>query len=111
MDNLGRLLLTFYWNPRRASSDILDHGRLFPAIVIALCVAAALQAPHFVLRQKIETAMRGVAGFQLPEEGVPVEEQAAHRKKPSPQESTRPEAWIAAQAPVMSVLRSWAIVS
>lgn len=87
MDSFGRLLLTFYWNPRRAASDILDHGRLFPAIVIALCVAAALQAPHFVFRQRIDAEMRGMTRFQLPEEGVPAEEQAAHRKKPSPQEA------------------------
>ncbi|WP_321476501.1 tetratricopeptide repeat protein [uncultured Paludibaculum sp.] len=81
MDNLGRLLLTYYWNPRRAASEILDHGRLFPAIVMALCVAAALQAPHFVLRQRIDTEWRGVAEFQLPEEGVPADAEAPHRKK------------------------------
>ena len=51
-DYLTRLL-TFYWNPRRAASETLDHSRLAPVVILAVVVAIALQAPGYYKRQAL----------------------------------------------------------
>jgi Tfp pilus assembly protein PilF len=71
MDYLRRLL-AFYWRPRRAASETLDHSRLGAIALLAVATAVALQAPGFLRRQVLskeltmlsERTMAAQARFQ-----------------------------------------------
>jgi tetratricopeptide (TPR) repeat protein len=51
-----RILPTFYWNPRRAASQTLDHASLLSVAVLAILVALLLRAPQYVNEGRIATS-------------------------------------------------------
>jgi len=48
-----RVLPTFYWNPRKAASQTLDHGSLLSVALLAIVVALMLQAPRYVSERQV----------------------------------------------------------
>ncbi|HLJ49953.1 MAG TPA: tetratricopeptide repeat protein [Bryobacteraceae bacterium] len=57
MSDYLQRLLTFYWNPRRAASETLDHSHLAPVIILAVVVALVLQAPGYYKRQALSAEL------------------------------------------------------
>ena len=55
--NYLRRLFAFYWSPRRAASETLDHSRLGIVAMLAIATVVALQAPGFIRRQAISSEL------------------------------------------------------
>jgi Tfp pilus assembly protein PilF len=69
LDNL-RLLAMFYWNPRRAASETLDHARLGVTAVLAVLTAFALQGPGYLAERNAMIKLEVLASeaAQLPKD-------------------------------------------
>jgi hypothetical protein len=86
MSDYLKRLLAFYWNPRRAVSETLDHSRLAPVMQLAVGVVVAVQAPGFLLRQALTAEMTKQAARALAASSQ-MQQKAAEGKEISPKDT------------------------